>query len=193
MAAQMTRARAAREARRTAQFAKFRITELNLVPLVDTFVAIVFFSLATATVGEMAPVMPGVTLPDSRVGGSALQELTLGIGPQVTLNATPIMSTRDAASAQSNNANEPLLIPQLYSALKQKADSLRQASGVGENESVKNPLAIQGDKTIRYALLARVMQTARLAGFRNVSLQVNKTDGAATGTTPAATPGQRGN
>ena len=189
MAAQMTRARAAREARRAAQFAKFRLTELNLVPLVDTFVAIVFFSLATATVGEMAPVMPGVTLPESSVGGSALQELTLGIGSQVTLNANPIMSTRDAAAAASNNPREPLLIPQLYSALKQKADSIRQASGVPENQSVKNPLAIQGDKSMRYALLARVMQTARLAGFRNVSLQVNKTDGVAPAGSAPARPG----
>jgi len=191
MAAQMTRARAAREARRAAQFAKFRLTELNLVPLVDTFVAIVFFSLATATVGEMAPVMPGVNLPDSRVGGSALQELTLGIGPQVTLNAQPIMSTPAAANAPSNNPREPMLIPQLFTALKQKADSIRQASGVPENQSVKNPLAIQGDKTIRYALLARVMQTARLAGFQNVSLQVNKTE-----TTPppaGVTPVRGGN
>jgi biopolymer transport protein ExbD len=174
--AEMTRARAAREARRTAQFAKFKLTQLNLVPLVDTFVAIVFFSLATATVGEMAPVTAGVTLPDSRIGGSALQELTLGIGPQVTLNSVPIMSTRDAAIAESDNPNEPLLIPRLLAALQQKADSLRQASGTPANQSVMNPLAIQGDKTIRYALLARVMQTARMAGFRNLSLQVNKTD-----------------
>src|SRR5215210_8500395 len=101
--AEMTRARAARESRRTAQFAKFRITELNLVPLVDTFVAIVFFSLATATVGEQMPVMPGVTLPDSRVGEATMKELTVGIGNQVTLNAVPVMSTREAATAQSNN------------------------------------------------------------------------------------------
>src|SRR5687768_10421779 len=123
--AEMTRARAAREARRTAQFAKFRITELNLVPLVDTFVAIVFFSLATATVGEQMPVMPGVTLPDSRVGETTLQELTIGIGATMTLNATPIMSSRDAAAAPSNNPREPLLIPQLYSALRVYSDSIR--------------------------------------------------------------------
>ena len=177
--AEMTRARAAREARRTAQFAKFRITELNLVPLVDTFVAIVFFSLATATVGEQMPVMPGVTLPDSRVGETALQELTVGIGATLTLNATPIMSTRDASTAQSNQPNEPLLIPQLFNALKVQADSLRSAQGIGQNASVKNPLAIQGDRTMPYSLLARVMQTARLAGFQNVSLQVNRTQDAA--------------
>jgi biopolymer transport protein ExbD len=176
--AEMTRARAAREARRTAQFAKFRITELNLVPLVDTFVAIVFFSLATATVGEQMPVMPGVTLPDSRVGETALQELTIGIGNQVTLNAVPVMTTREAASAQSNNPSEPLLIPKLYSALRVQADSIRKVKGIDQNTSVENPLAIQGDKTTPYAILARIMQTARLAGFRAISLQVNRTEAA---------------
>ena len=183
--AEMTRARAAREARRTAQFAKFRITELNLVPLVDTFVAIVFFSLATATVGEQMPVMPGVNLPDSRVGETALQELTVGIGATVTLNATPIMIARDAAASQTNNPREPLLIPQLYTALRVQADSLRSVQGLPADSSVRNPLAIHGDKTMPYSLLARVMQTARLAGFRNVSLQVNRTEAAAAPARPA--------
>ena len=183
--AEMTRARAAREARRSAQFAKFRLTELNLVPLVDTFVAIVFFSLATATVGEEMPVMPGVTLPDSRVGQTALQELTVGIGNQITVNSVAIMTTREAASAQSNNPNEPLLIPTLFTALRAKADSLRSVKGLDRNTSVPNPLAIQGDKTMQYAILARIMQTARLAGFRNVSLQVNRTEGGAAPARPA--------
>jgi hypothetical protein len=32
---------------------------------------------------------------------------------------------------------------------------------------------------MRYDLLARVMQTARLAGFKNLSLQVTRTESAA--------------
>ena len=182
MAAEMTRARSAREARRTAQFAKFRMTELNLVPLVDTFVAIVFFSLATATIGDQMPVAPGVTLPDSRVGETALQELTVGISNQITLNQVAIMTTTEAAAARSNNPNEPMLIPQLYNALRVQADSLRKVKGLAQNTSVPNPLAIHGDKTMPYAVLARIMQTARLAGFRTLSLQVNRTDAAPTAT-----------
>jgi biopolymer transport protein ExbD len=151
-------------------------------------VAIVFFSLATATVGEQMPVAPGVTLPDSRVGETALQELTVGISNQVTLNQVAIMTTPEAAAAQSNNPSEPLLIPKLYNALRVQADSLRKIQGVDQNTSVKNPLAIHGDKTMPYSILARVMQTARLAGFRNVSLQVNRTENA-----PAAATGRPAN
>ena len=44
---QVSRARMARESRRGAQFAKFKLAELNLVPLVDTLVSIVFFALVT--------------------------------------------------------------------------------------------------------------------------------------------------
>jgi biopolymer transport protein ExbD len=171
----MSRAREARAARRAAQFAKFRITELNLVPLVDTFVSIVFFALTTQTVGELAPIVSGVNLPDSRVGVVAHKQLTLGIGRQITLGEDAIMATVDAARSQSNDPRQPLLIPRLYNKLRQTADSIRREKDFGPEQSIDVPLAVQGDKSMRYDLLARVMQTARLAGFRSISLQVNKT------------------
>jgi biopolymer transport protein ExbD len=172
------RFRESREARRGAQFAKFRLVELNLVPLVDTLVSIVFFALVTAVVGELAPVVAGVTLPESSVGGNALQQLTLGVGSQVTLANQPVMSTVDAAQAQSNMPNQPLLIPQLYTVLKARADSIRAQRGTSASDPVDQPLAIQGDKTMHYDLLSRLMQTARLAGFKNISLQVKRVGGA---------------
>jgi len=179
MGKQISRARMAREARRSQQFAKFKLAELNLVPLVDTLVSIVFFALTTATVGELAPVVAGVTLPESRVGANALQQLTLGIGRQVTLSNAPVMSTMDAAQSRSNVPDQPLLIPPLYDALRGKADSIRKATLITPDQPVDVPLAIQGDKTMRYDLLSRIMQTARLAGFKNISLQVHRvTDGA---------------
>jgi hypothetical protein len=128
----------------------------------------------TATVGELAPVVRGVNLPESRVGQPALQQLTLGIGPQVTLGGRAVMSTQEAAQAQSDNPAQPLMIPPLYAALRAKADSIRSLRSAPATESVDVPLAIQGDRTMRYDLLSRVMQTARLAGFRNLSLQVNR-------------------
>jgi biopolymer transport protein ExbD len=189
----ISRAKMAREARRTAQFAKFRLTELNLVPLVDTFVSIVFFALTTATVGELAPVVRGVTLPESRVGNPALQQITVGVGAQVTLAGQPVMSTRDAALAQSNVPGQPLAIPALLAALKVQADSVRAHAGTPGVPQVEAPLAIQGDRSMRYDLLSRVITTARLAGFKNISLQVNHaggpgTEGTSPGTTPAAAP-----
>ena len=182
----MSRARENRAARRAAQFAKFRLTELNLIPLVDTFVSIVFFALTTQTVGELAPIVSGVNLPDSRVGAVAHKQLTLGIGRQITLGEDAIMSTADAARAASNDPRQPLLIPRLYNKLKLTADSLRREKKLGADQSVDVPLAVQGDKSMRYDLLARVMQTARLAGFRSISLQVNKTQEAEAAATQAS-------
>ena len=182
----MSRARENRAARRAAQFAKFRLTELNLIPLVDTFVSIVFFALTTQTVGELAPIVSGVNLPDSRVGAVAHKQLTLGIGRQITLGEDAIMSTADAARAASNDPRQPLLIPRLYNKLKLTADSLRREKKLGPDQSVDVPLAVQGDKSMRYDLLARVMQTARLAGFRSISLQVNKTQEAEAAATQAS-------
>ena len=175
----MSRGREMRAQRRAAQFAKFRITELNLVPLVDTFVSIVFFALTTATVGELSPVIPGVRLPEAEVGNAAHQQLTLGIGPQVTLGGHTVMATLDAARSRSDDPSQPLLIPPLYDALRQAADSIRTQKRVAAKETLEVPLAIQGDRSMRYDLLARVMQTARLAGFKNLSLQVARTESSA--------------
>jgi biopolymer transport protein ExbD len=60
--------------------------------------------------------------------------------------------------------------------MRQAADSIRRVTKVAGTEPLTVPLAIQGDKSMRYDLLARMMQTARLAGFRNLSLQVSKQD-----------------
>lgn len=170
----MSRARDQRQLRRARQFAKFRVTQLNLVPLVDTFVSIVFFALTTTTVGELAPVMPGVTLPQASVGMTALAQLTLGVGAEVTLANRPLMSTADAAGAVSDDPRQPLKIPRLYRALKTLADSMRVTRGLAPGTELRIPLAIQGDRTMRYDLLSRFMQTARLAGFRQLSLQVQR-------------------
>jgi biopolymer transport protein ExbD len=171
----MSRGREMRSQRRAAQFAKFRITELNLVPLVDTMVSIVFFALTTSTVGELAPVITGVTLPSSRVGSVSHQQVTLGVSnSRVTLGERTIMGTAQAATARSNDPAQPLLIPQLYVALKQTADSLRKQTNTPADKSLDVPLAIQGDKGMRYDLMSRMIQTARMAGFRKLSLQVER-------------------
>jgi biopolymer transport protein ExbD len=173
-----SRAKAAREARRTAMFHKFRLTELNLVPLVDTFVSIVFFSLTTQTLGEMSPTVNGVSLPSSRVGAPSATEITLGIASrpaEVTLAGHRVMTVQAAAQSTSDVPNEPLIIPTLYTALHITADSVRKANDIPADQSVDATLAVQADKGMRYDLLARVLQTARRAGFRHVSLQVLKT------------------
>src|ERR687886_153581 len=180
----LSRAKAAREARRAAQFSKFRFHQLNLIPLVDTMVSIVFFALTTQTLGELAPVASGVNLPEARVGNAAYKQLTLAISSspaRITFADRPIMTVQQAA-AVSNDPKNPLLIPALYTPLKAVADSIRQARNLGANQSVDIPLAIQGDKQMRYDLLSRVLQTARLAGFKSLTLQVHHTTEGAVGT-----------
>ena len=179
----VSRARMAREARRQAQFAKFKNISLNLVPLVDTFVSIVFFALTTATVGALAPVAAGVNLPEASLGATALQQLTVGVGRDLTVAGQRVLPTAQAAALRSDQPAQPLLIPPLFAVLKQKADSIRAERKLPADRSLDTPLAIQGDRTMRYDLLSRIMQTARLAGFRNISLQVR--NAGAEGTTPA--------
>jgi biopolymer transport protein ExbD len=186
-----TRGRAMRESRRTAQFAKFRLVQLNLVPLVDTFVSIVFFALTTQTLGSVVPVASGVNLPTSKLTRPTDQQITLGIGSkpaQVTLNGHPIMTVQRLASSVSDRPDQPLLVPDLYAVLRATADSVRRVTNVAQDSSVDARLAIHGDKSMRYDLLSRVLMTARLAGFRNLTLQVMRegNDAGASGTTAAA-------
>ena len=170
----MSRFREERQSRRARIFTKFGTQQLNLVPLVDTFVSIVFFALTTSTVGELAPVVPGVSLPSASVGTNALSQFTIGIGANVTVANRPLMSTADAAASESDDPRQPLKIPALYNELRHLADSIRAVRQLGPADELKYPLAIQGDKTMRYDLLSRFMQTARLAGFHQLSLQVER-------------------
>lgn len=183
------RAQSRREQRRAAQFAKFRTVYLNLVPLVDTLVSIVFFALTTATVGELVPIMNGVALPSSSVGAPALQQLTLAVASRpavISFNGRPVMSVAQAAGVASSTPAQPLMVPQLYSVLRSAADSIRREHHLKADESVDTPLAIQGDRTMRYDLLQRVLQTARLAGFKTLTLQVRRTGIAGAAAAPAS-------
>jgi biopolymer transport protein ExbD len=170
----VSRAREERQSRRSRMFAGFGVQQLNLVPLVDTFVSIVFFALTTTTVGELAPVVPGVSLPTASVGTTALSQFTIGIGANVTVANRAVMSTAEAAGSVSDDPRQPLKIPVLYRELRHIADSIRAERHLAPGDELKYPLAIQGDKSMRYDLLSRFMQTARLAGFRQLSLQVER-------------------
>ena len=185
--AETTRARSNREARRISQFGKFRHVELNLVPLVDTFVSLVFFTLLTQATATI-PVAPGVVLPESKEGNEARERVTLSVGSRpalITLNGREVLSVRQAATEQSNDPNQPLVIPRLQAVLSQAADSVRRLRGTAAEQPVPDQLAIHGDRTMRYDLLSRIMQTARVSGFTNITLQVQRTvEGDAAGGIP---------
>lgn len=177
--AEMTRARSSREARRVAQFGKFRLVQLNLVPLVDTFVALVFFTLLTQS-SATVPIASGVRLPETTTGGDAVEQVTVGIGSSpatVTLNGRQVMSVQQAAASRSTDPSQPLVIPELHAALRQAADSLKRMRNLSADEPLLDMLAIHGDRSMRYDLLSRVMQTARVAGFTRITLQVQRSEG----------------
>ena len=77
---------------------------------------------------------------------------------------------------------QPLVIPELGAALRQVADSIRQLRNLDASAPVPDLLAIHGDRSMRYDLLSRVMQTARVVGFNRITLQVRRaaSQGAAT-------------
>ena len=177
-AATHRRARAADRLRHAAHPSNARLIHLNLVPLVGTFASLAFFALATAKDARLAtredPVDRSVGQPAEGVGRTSRSQLTVGIGREITVDGRPLMATMDAVGARFTDPSQPQLIPILYVTLRRTADSIRTANRLVAESPVVAPLAIRADPTTRYDLLARVMHTARLAGFRSLTLQVDR-------------------
>lgn len=138
-------------------------------PLIDIFIAIVFFLMVGMTAGgEFVSVNPDVELPHS-TGEDASDELTVAISTdRILIGGEPVMSVQEAMASAS--ASEPYLIPQLFEQLRVVRDDIEAT--LQEDETFRGVLAIQGDRKIPYAVLSRVMYSARKAGFSAFNLHV---------------------
>lgn len=152
-------------------------------PLIDIFLAVVFFLMVGFTQsGQVVSVTDGVELPTS-TGIPAQEELTVGISPdRISIGGEPLLSVNDAMA--SGPGSEPYLIPLLYEELLSIRRDIEATAG--PDERIRGVLAIQGDQEIPYAVLSRVMYSARKAGFQGFNLHVNQ-DESAGGPAEAAT------
>lgn len=138
-------------------------------PLIDIFIAIVFFLMVGMTAGGgFVSVTPDVELPRS-TGEDASDELTVAISTdRIFVGGEPVMSVQEAMA--SADASEPYLIPELFEQLRKVRGDVETT--LQEDETFRGVLAIQGDREIPYAVLSRVMYSARKAGFDAFNLHV---------------------
>ena len=138
--------------------------DMNLVSLIDVFTILIFFLLSNSGV-ETLPAA-SVHLPESTAKKDPKETLV------VVVNATEITveGRKVADVAPLVNAKDDL-IPGLKSEL-----DLVSARPVALAQDAANAHAvtIMGDKDIPYQLLRKVMYTAALANFTNVSFAVNQ-------------------
>jgi biopolymer transport protein TolR len=138
--------------------------DMNLVSLIDVFTILIFFLLSNSGV-ETLPAA-SVHLPESTAKKDPKETLV------VVVNATEItVEGRKVADVAALVNSRDDLIPGLKSEL--DLVSARPVA-LAQNDANAHAVTIMGDKDIPYQLLRKVMYTAAVADFTDVSFAVNR-------------------
>ena len=138
--------------------------DMNLVSLIDVFTILIFFLLSNSGV-ETLPAA-SVHLPESSAKKDPKQTLVVVINAtEITVEGRKVADVPPLVNAKDD------LIPGLKSEL--DLVSARPVA-LAEDAAQAHSVTIMGDKDIPYQLLRKVMYTAALADFTNVSFAVNQ-------------------
>ena len=138
--------------------------DMNLVSLIDVFTILIFFLLSNSGV-ETLPAA-SVHLPESTAKKDPKETLVVVVNAtEITVEGRKVADVPPLVNAKDD------LIPGLKSEL-----DLVSARPVALAQDAANAhsVTIMGDKDIPYQLLRKVMYTAAIANFTNVSFAVNQ-------------------
>lgn len=143
--------------------------DMNLVSLIDIFTILIFFLMSSAAGVELLGTPKAVALPESIADKAPRDTVVVVVAGDEIL----VDGRRVATVAQALADGEDLIAP-----LKAELDLLAQRPAVRqENTAQGRTITILGDKHIPYRLLRKVMATAALANFSDVSFAVTKKAG----------------
>ena len=138
--------------------------DMNLVSLIDVFTILIFFLLSNSGV-ETLPAA-SVHLPESTAKQDPKETLVIVVNAtEITVDGLKVADVAPLANATDD------LIPGLKAQL--DVVSARPVA-LAENAAQAHSVTIMGDKDIPYQLLRKVMYTAAIANFTNVSFAVNQ-------------------
>ena len=138
--------------------------DMNLVSLIDVFTILIFFLLSNSGV-ETLPAA-SVHLPESTAKLDPKETLVIVVNAtEITVDGRKVADVAPLATAKDD------LIPGLKAEL--DLVSARPVA-LAENAAKAHSLTIMGDKDIPYQLLRKVMYTAAVADFTDVSFAVNR-------------------
>ncbi len=138
--------------------------DMNLVSLIDVFTILIFFLLSNSGV-ETLPAA-SVHLPESTAKKDPKETLVVVVNAnEITVDGRKVADVTPLASATDD------LIPGLKAEL--DLVSARPVA-LAENAAKAHSVTIMGDKDIPYQLLRKVMYTAAVADFTDVSFAVNR-------------------
>ena len=138
--------------------------DMNLVSLIDVFTILIFFLLSNSGV-ETLPAA-SVHLPESTAKKDPKETLVVVVnGTEISVEGRKVADVAPLATATDD------LIPGLKAEL-----DLVSARPVAraEDAAKAHSVTIMGDKDIPYQLLRKVMYTAAVADFTDVSFAVNR-------------------
>jgi len=138
--------------------------DMNLVSLIDVFTILIFFLLSSSGV-ETLPAA-AVHLPESTAKKDPKETLVIAVNAnEITVDGRKVADVAPLATAKDD------LIP----GLKAELDLVSSRPvALAENAAKAHSLTIMGDKDIPYQLLRKVMYTAAVADFTDVSFAVNR-------------------
>jgi biopolymer transport protein ExbD len=138
--------------------------DMNLVSLIDVFTILIFFLLSNSGV-ETLPAA-SVHLPESTAKKDPKETLVVVVNAtEITVEGRKVADVPPLVNAKDD------LIPGLKSEL--DIVSARPVA-LAEDAAQAHSVTIMGDKDIPYQLLRKVMYTAAIANFTNVSFAVNQ-------------------
>ena len=149
------------------QFAKPQMTSL-----VDVLTVLVFFLLKNfSSEGDIVTQTKNLELPMSSSKAKPEQMLNISISSKhILVEGTPVALV---AEEQERGGND---IPGLARFLEDKRKQTEEISEYDKNVSFSGKLVIQGDKSIPYWLLQKVLATCGDNGYSSFSLAVMKKD-----------------
>ena len=160
--------KAARMAKKHARANK--VSALNLTALMDIFTILVFFLMVNSGDSQKVKDTETILLPRSIADKAPKDTVILAVdASDISIQEQPVISI-EAIKAMKNETSEDDIIPELKDALQQIAASKPELSEI--EKVLGRPVTIQGAQQVPYLVLRKIMATAAVAGYRDISLAV---------------------
>ena len=143
---------------------------IPLIPFIDFLIVLVIFLLMSFSAsGELVAHQPTIIMPDAATTEALETAPIISIDHRViTLNGNRIADTQTQGQSSEVNPIEPLV---------QGLDTERRTwETLHPTELFNRQAIIQADREIDFRVLKKIMLSAALAGYSQISFAVNKVD-----------------
>ncbi len=143
---------------------------LKLTSMIDMFTILLVFLLKSYSAeGQIMSVAPDLRLPESTAQKLPQTTSIIAITQDVILLDGHRVTTVDEVMKNQN-----LLIPELLSELRAKRNLSEQVGKLTTDMGFTGKISIQGDRTLPYLIIKKIMFTCGQVGFNDIMLAVNK-------------------